>query len=244
MTKHQKPNPDHRPSSTSSAMPVPDYLQAHYWWAYIHPKAVRFFERQWMVNLILWGNYNRLRSSVLEQFSRPLTGRTLQIACAYGDITPQMVDRMEGDARLDVVDILPVQLGNLAAKIGPHPQVGLHCMNSAELTFADKTFDQVLSFFLLHEQPADVRRRTLSEALRVLKPGGRLIVLDYSKPHWLNPLRYLWKPILKKLEPFAGDLFDQGLTAWLPKQVGLTTELSQSTFGGLFQLVVLRRSSD
>jgi hypothetical protein len=32
---------------------VPDYLTEHYWWAYIHPKAVRFFERQWLVNLIL-----------------------------------------------------------------------------------------------------------------------------------------------------------------------------------------------
>lgn len=225
-------------------MPVPDYLRAHYWWAYIHPQAVRFFERQWMVNLILWGNYNQLRSSVLEQFSQPLTGRTLQVACAYGDITPRIVDRMESSARLEVVDILPVQLGNLAAKIGPHPQVGLHCMNSAALTFADASFDQVLLFFLLHEQPVDVRRKTLSEALRVLTPGGRLIVLDYSKPRWFNPLRYLWKPILKKLEPFAGDLFDQGLTEWLPQEAGLTTELSQSTFGGLFQLVVLRRPLD
>jgi len=36
---------------------VPDYLNAHYWWAYIHPKAVKLFERQWLVNLILWGNY-------------------------------------------------------------------------------------------------------------------------------------------------------------------------------------------
>src|SRR6516165_10672861 len=33
---------------------VPDYLGAHYWWAYIHPKAVKLFERQWLVNLILW----------------------------------------------------------------------------------------------------------------------------------------------------------------------------------------------
>ncbi|MGB8104697.1 MAG: hypothetical protein WCF47_10505, partial [Pseudolabrys sp.] len=40
---------------------VPDYLSAHYWWAYMHPKAVKLFERQWLVNFILWGNYKRLR---------------------------------------------------------------------------------------------------------------------------------------------------------------------------------------
>ncbi len=194
-----------------------------------------------MVNLILWGNYNRLRSAVLEQFGRSLTGKTLQIACAYGDITPLMVDRMDATARLDVVDILPVQLGNLAAKIGPDPQVALHCMDATDLAFDDARFDQVLSFFLLHEQPADVRRRTLAEAVRVLRPGGRLIVLDYSMPQWWNPMRYFWKPILKRLEPFAGDLFDQGLMAWLPQQPDLVIENNQSCFGGLFQLVVMKR---
>lgn len=241
MTTHKKPNVDHRPSSTSSAIPVPEYLRANYWWAYIHPKAVRFFERQWMVNLILWGNYNRLRSAVLEQFGRSLTGKTLQIACAYGDITPLMVDRMDATARLDVVDILPVQLGNLAAKIGPNPQVALHCMDATDLAFDDARFDQVLSFFLLHEQPADVRRGTLAEAVRVLRPGGRLIILDYSMPQWWNPMRYFWKPILKRLEPFAGDLFDQGLMVWLPQQPDLVIEKNQSCFGGLFQLVVMKR---
>ncbi len=242
MTTHQKPNPDHRPSRASSALPVPEYLRTNYWWAYIHPKAVRFFERQWMVNLILWGNYNRLRSSVLEQFGRPITGNTPQIACAYGDITPLMVRRMNSTARLDVVDILPVQLGNLAAKLGPNPQVNLHCMDSTDLAFADARFDQVLSFFLLHEQPADVRRKTLTEAVRVLKPGGRLIVLDYSTPRWWNPMRYFWKPVLKRLEPFARDLFDQGLMAWLPKQPDLSVMQNQSSFGGLFQLVVMERN--
>ena len=32
---------------------VPDYLEKTYWWAYTHPNAVRVFERQWLVNLIL-----------------------------------------------------------------------------------------------------------------------------------------------------------------------------------------------
>src|SRR5580693_3242892 len=40
---------------------VPRYLLTHYWWAYVHPNAVKVFERQWLVNLILWGNYERLR---------------------------------------------------------------------------------------------------------------------------------------------------------------------------------------
>ena len=45
----------------SEAIAVPGYLAETYWWAYVHPRAVRLFEREWLVNLILWGNFGRLR---------------------------------------------------------------------------------------------------------------------------------------------------------------------------------------
>ena len=66
---------------------VPEYLSAHYWWAYMHPKAVKLFERQWLVNLILCGNYERLRDAALVELGESLSGATLQVACVYGDLT-------------------------------------------------------------------------------------------------------------------------------------------------------------
>ena len=32
---------------------IPDYLHDTYWWAYLHPKSIWIFEREWVVNLIL-----------------------------------------------------------------------------------------------------------------------------------------------------------------------------------------------
>ena len=43
--------------------------------------------------------------------------------------------------------------------------------------------DRVLLFFLLHEQPYHYRERTLSEAMRVVKPGGKIVAVDYAMPH-------------------------------------------------------------
>ncbi len=242
MTKFQPPNPNLRPTTSPSAPPVPEYLRAHYWWAYVHPKAVRFFERQWLVNLILWGNYNRLRDAALRALGQPIQGKNLQVACAYGDITPMMVDRLAPDASLEIVDILPVQLGNLSAKLAPDQRVHLYCMNSGALKFADDNFDQVLLFFLLHEQPADVREKTLQEAARVLKPGGTMVVVDYSKPTRFNPFRVFWKPVLQVLEPFATDLFTKGIAHWLPKDRGLTIESTQDFFGGVYQVLTIKRA--
>jgi len=104
---------------------VPDYLSQTYWWAYLHPRAVHVFERQWLVNLILWGNFNRLRDSALNALGTELTGLTLQVACVYGDLTNRLAERVGPDARLDVVDVLPIQLHNLARKLPPDAPVTL-----------------------------------------------------------------------------------------------------------------------
>ena len=51
-----------------------------------------------------------------------------------------------------------------------------------QLSFPDQSFDVVLSTFMMHHLPDDLKRRGLAEIARVLKPGGRLLVLDMKGP--------------------------------------------------------------
>ena len=229
--------------SSDLAPEVPRYLHETYWWAYEHPNAVRIFERQWLVNLILWGNFRRLRDAALDELGASIGGRTLQLACVYGDFTQQIVRRLAPGATLDVVDVLPIQLRNLERKLpGTATQgtpVGLHRYDTAALGFADAQYDRALLFFLLHEQPAEVRRKTLSEALRVVKPGGRIVIVDYHQPRRFHPLRYLFRPVLRWLEPFALDLWERELDAWLPAGVGAGQVRTETYCGGLYQKAVI-----
>jgi ubiquinone/menaquinone biosynthesis C-methylase UbiE len=103
---------DNKPSAA-----IPLYLSDTYWWAYIHPNAVNIFERQWLVNLILWGNFARLRDAALAELGREVPGRTLQVACVYGDFSAHLVKRIVPGGALDIVDVLPIQLGNLRRKL-------------------------------------------------------------------------------------------------------------------------------
>src|ERR1700740_3017941 len=99
------------------AAAIPAYLNETYWWAYVHPNAVKLFERQWLVNLILWGNYARLRDAALDALGGALPGATLQVACAYGDLSIGLAERAgAGQGTVDIVDVLPIQLRNLRAK--------------------------------------------------------------------------------------------------------------------------------
>ncbi len=222
--------------SPDTTLAVPPYLSTHYWWAYVHPRAVQLFERQWMVNLILWGNYNGLRNAALAGVPAS-AGRVLQVACAYGDLTPKLAAGLAPGARLDVIDILPIQLENLAAKLPAGAPVHTHQMNSGELGFAAASFDHVLLFFLLHEQPADVRLKTLAEALRVLRPGASMTVVDFARPRWWHPQRWLWLPLLAILEPFAPALWREDVASWLPP--GATVQSRRSFFGGAYQLLTV-----
>ena len=221
---------------------VPAYLRDHYWWAYVHPNAVRVFERQWLVNAILWGNYPRLRDMALDDLGASLPGRTLQVACAYGDFTTLLVKRIAASGgTLDVVDVLSVQTDNLRAKLPAEAPVRLVNMDSSDLQYDEATFDRAVLFFLLHEQPQDVRRRTIAETLRVVKPGGQVVIVDYAKPYAWNPLRWLFQPVLAKLEPFALDLWREDLSTWTPPAWAEQARNARRFFGGLYQKIVITR---
>jgi ubiquinone/menaquinone biosynthesis C-methylase UbiE len=226
---------------TAHAAPVPQYLHQVYWWAYVHPKAVQVFERDWLVNTILFGNYARLRDAALEELGETVHGRTLQVACVYGNLTPKLHSRLAPDARLDVVDVLPVQLNNLSKKLPADERVRLVQGDSSSLAMADGTYDQVLLFFLLHEQPESVRRATLAEALRVLKPGGKLVIVEYHRPVGWHPLRPLMRAVFKHLEPYAIDLWKRPVESFLPAGVPVETASSRTWFGGLYEKLVLVR---
>ena len=101
------------------------------------------------------------------------------------------------------------------------------------------SFDQTVVFFLLHEQPEEVRRKTIAEAIRVTRPGGKVIFVDYHGPRRSNPFRYVMKPVLTWLEPFAMDLWRQELPTFMPESVQPEQLQSEFYFGGLYQKVVL-----
>ncbi len=221
------------------AVPVPGYLERVYWWAYVRPGAVKLFERQWLVNLILWGNFGRLRDAALDSLGSRLDGRTLQIACVYGDLTERLRRRLTTGGSLDVVDVLQVQLDNLSRKLPGDPRVGLLHGDSSALDIPSESYDRALLFFLLHEQPERVRRRTLAEALRILKRGGELVIVDYHRPRPGHPLFLPMLAILKTLEPFAMDLWRNDISAWLPPRV---FPEKTTLFGGLYQVLKLRKA--
>lgn len=228
--------------SQTSEIPVPEYLRRIYWWTYIHPLAVKFFDHQWIVNLILLTQYNRMRSAALSEFDAAESGHVLQVSCAYGDLTPKLVEKVSaGHGHIDIVDVLPIQLRNTRRKLPPAAPVRLLNMDASSLSLSSATYDKVMIFFLLHEVPADVRTRVLEEAFRVLKPGGKLVLAEFAMPKWWNPFRYLWAVFLTIFEPFALDMWKNDIGALLPAFARTYKRRQNRYFGALFQKTVVEK---
>lgn len=233
----EKPQQLHPAPHLNAALGIPPYLQQHYWWAYLHPRGVKLFDRLWLVNSILFGNFNALRDAALRHLGDRIEGDMLQVAAVYGDITPKIAERLEPGANLTLIDIAPIQLKNVARKLPAQRGVKLLQQNSTALEFADASFDTVLLFFLLHEQPDTEKFRTCREALRVVKPGGRILVVDYHRPAAWHPFRYLLKPFLRLLEPFSLSLWHTPVGRWFPSGMAIKKESTELFFGGLYQVV-------
>lgn len=231
-----------RITAPTSTLPTPDYLRKWYWWAYEHPLAVRFWDRGFLINFILLGNYDRLVKAVLEAFPQPLSGKTLQISCAYGKLTPSLEQHLDEQAQLDVLDVLTVQLKNVRRKLqSPDDKVALFQCNATALKCPDASYDRILMFFLPHELPVYERSRALAEAFRVVKPCGQVVLVEFHKPKWWHPLRLYQYLVFLLFEPFATDMWRYELTDYLPHDLKYTVNSKTTYFGDLYQRLILTR---
>jgi ubiquinone/menaquinone biosynthesis C-methylase UbiE len=182
---------------------VPEYLARYYWWAYLWPWGIWFFDHQPVINTILFRQYDLLLKKTLAQAETRPDARLLQLTCVYGKLTPSLLSHTRNEVHL--CDIATGQLQLARRKTIPF---GNRChlarMNAECLAYRDNSFDQVIVFFLFHELPAEARHKSYAEIARVVRPGGSVLVTEYAETpnrHWLYhfvPFRWL----LGQLEPF------------------------------------------
>lgn len=110
-----------------------------------------------------------------EIYKRRLT-RILDICTALGTLTGYIRNREYKAHGLDI-DITKLRRG--IRKAGYHSLTGA---DATKIPFKDRLFDAVTFTYALHDKDHDVRVNILTEAARVLKPGGRIIAVDYAPP--------------------------------------------------------------
>lgn len=133
----------------------------------------------------------------------------LDICSGTGDLALAIAAR--GIAkRVDATDFSPEMLAvasRKVAKIASQTEVSFSVADAQALPFADASFDVVTVAFGVRNLPD--RAANFREVLRVLRPGGRYVILEFSTPGWA-PWRAVYHLYLGYVIPLLGSLLTRG----------------------------------
>ena len=114
--------------------------------------------------------------------------RVLDVGCGTGVLT-RLAARAVGSAGHVIgIDPGPAMLA-VARRNAAASRAEFRLAAIESLPFANASFDIVLSSCMLHHLPPEVKSEGLCEVYRVLRPGGRLLVVDIDRP--ANPFWWL-----------------------------------------------------
>lgn len=132
----------------------------------------------------------------------------LDVATGTGDFAVQMMRlNPKKVVGIDIAEVM-LELGRKKlARKGLTNSIELKEADSENLPFADASFDLVSSAFGVRN--FEDLEKGLSEMLRVLRPGGRILILEASNPEDM-PFKGLYKAYMNKICPAIGNIFSEG----------------------------------
>jgi len=113
----------------------------------------------------------------------------LDVACGTGNLTLTAETYVGPGGRVHGIDASPEMIAAARKKAAQSGNAVVFDVGLAEkLAFPDATFDVVISRLAMHHLPDDLKRAAFAEMLRVLKPGGRVLIADFVQPtnHFLS----------------------------------------------------------
>jgi ubiquinone/menaquinone biosynthesis C-methylase UbiE len=165
----------------------------------------------------------------------------LQPACVYGDFSKLLAEHIGPEGRLEVLDVAEVQVQNCRQKLADYKHASVRHEEVTHLR--DEAVDVVCCYFLLHELPDDYKKGAVAALLDCVGPGGKVVFVDYHKPHWAHPLKLITSLVFDTLEPYAKGLWRKGIAEFAGNDSRFSWR-KEIYFGGLFQKVVATRLKD
>lgn len=157
-----------------------------------------------MNDLISLGSHRLLKKMAVQMCGAREGQTILDLAGGTGDISALLAPIVGKNGQIVLSDINPqmINIGRERLLNAGKAQVAF-CQNAAEqLPFPNEIFDTILIAFGLRNFTD--KRKSLAEALRVLKPNGILLILEFSHPH--NPKLKTAYNAFQSFWPLVGEL--------------------------------------
>ncbi len=196
------------------------------------------------------------RRKVMRLVSQEPVERLLDVATGTADLAILASKNVKNVIGVDISEGMLEHGRVKVAKKGLQERVLLQRADSVDLPFPDASFDAVTVAFGVRN--FEELEKGIAEMRRVLKPNGRLFVLEFSKPAHA-PMKQLFRFYFHRVMPFFGKLVskDKAAYTYLPKsvdafpegadfvrimeRVGLREDSAESLTGGIASLYIGRK---
>lgn len=109
--------------------------------------------------------------------------RVLDVCCGTGEFAPLFAGRGGAGQEYLGVDLNPRYIAYARRRYGEGPGRSFQARDATRLSLPPDSFDRALFVNSLHHFPDELNRGILRELARVLRPGGRLVVIDLAGDH-------------------------------------------------------------
>ncbi|MCL4517750.1 MAG: methyltransferase domain-containing protein [Thaumarchaeota archaeon] len=151
----------------------------------------RFYDS--VMRLWFLGQDEGIRKMTLELIGLHPGDKVLDLGCGTGSLTLLAKSSVGAEGEVHAIDADPVMISlsrHKASKAGLNVsfQKGL----IEDIPFLPGSFDVVFSSLTLHHLPDDLKHQGATEILRVLRPGGRFLAVDFEPPNrWISQMATL-----------------------------------------------------
>ena len=155
-----------------------------------------------MNDFMSMGVHRYWKKSLINMMNPRDKRKLIDVACGTGDVGKLFLDNTNKEAEITCVDPNKGMIGQGKQKLSNYKNIKWVISPAEKLPIGDNSFDYyTISFGLRNTKNLN---KALSEAYRVLKPGGRYLCLEFSKIQNSN-LDFIYKNY-SKLIPIIGQL--------------------------------------
>jgi ubiquinone/menaquinone biosynthesis C-methylase UbiE len=218
----------------------PRYYQRNFHFqedGYLSSRSAELYEHQ--VEILFAGAADAMRRLALRPMLErwgptgvPGAGKGLKIleVAAGTGRTSRFIKQLLPQAHLTVSDLSEVYLQKARRELAEFDHVDFVEAPAEALPFQPGQFDAVVSVFLFHELPLEVRRQVLAEMIRVARPGALIAAVDSIQPHDFPDYAAVLEQFPKDFhEPFFRNYLENPLEGLL-EQAGLRAVAKQTGF--------------
>jgi ubiquinone/menaquinone biosynthesis C-methylase UbiE len=215
---------------------LPDYYRQNFHFqsdGWLSDHSAALYDTQ--VEVLFTGAADAMRRRALAPIAEWMQGRNqrelrgLDVGCGTGRLLASLHGAWPG-LKLTGIDLSAPYLEEARRLIGRTARVKLDEAAAEALPFDDASLDLVVSSFLLHELPKEIRAQVLAEMARVLKPSGLVVIVDSLQ----KGDRAEWDGLLDLFphyfhEPYYSDYVTGRLETW-GATAGLAPMSSENAF--------------